>query len=122
MIFFYPPYGGYFSPKLFLSVMPRYEGYLYSKDRKFVSKLTAMIGGSYINNWTKSSANFAYDLEYALKYLLFKNLAVESGIDFRNSKDYNDVFFTLMFRYYFGNKTSFSNKDIDEFSQKVISW
>ena len=120
--FFYPPYGGYFSPKLFLLVMPRYEGYLYSKDRKFVSKLTAMIGGSYINNWTKSSVNFAYDLEYALKYLLFKNLAVESGVDFRNSKDYSDVFFTLMFRYYFGNKTSFSNKDIDDFSQKVISW
>jgi len=120
--YFYPPYGGYFSPKLFLLSMPRYEGYLYSKDKKFISKLTVMVGGSYINNWSKTNTNFVYDIEYSLEYLFLKKLAVEGGVDFRNSTNYNDVFFTLMFRYYFGNKKFFKNKDIDEFSQKVINW
>jgi len=120
--YFYPPYGGYFSPKLFLLATPRYEGYLYSDDRKFISKLTVMVGGSYINKWTQSNANLVYDIGYNLQYLFLKRLAVESGVDFRNSSNYNDVFFTLMFRYYFGNKQFFTNKDIDEFSQKVVNW
>jgi len=120
--FFDPPYGGYFSPKLFLLAMPRYEGYLYSNDRKFMSKLTLMAGGNYIDNWSNKSANFSYDVAYNLEYLLTKRVAIESGFDFRNSNNYSDVFFTLMFRYYFGNKSFFTYKDIDKFSQKVVNW
>jgi len=120
--FFTPPYGGYFSPNFFLLAMPRYEGYLYSDDRKFISKLTLMAGGSYIDNWNHSSSNFAYDAGYSLKYLFMKQGAVESGVDFRNSKDYNDIFFTLAFRYYFGKKLFFNNKDIDKFSERIVNW
>jgi len=120
--FYTPPYGGYFSPNLFLLVMPRYEGYLYLDNKKFISKLTLMAGGSYIDNWNSSGNNFAYDISYSFKYLFIKNLAIESGFDFRNSKDYSDIFFTLAFRYYFGNKLFFTNKDIDEFSDRIINW
>jgi len=119
---FEPPYGGYFSPKLFLLAMPRYEGYLYSDDKKFISKLVVMLGGSYINNWTESSVNFVYDINYGLQYLFLDRLAVESGVGFRNSSDYNDVFFTFMFRYYFGKKLFFTNKDIDEFAERITKW
>ena len=119
---FAPPYGGYFSPKLFLSAMPRYEGYLYSDDKKFISKLTLMIGSSYIDSWKEKTADFAYDISYNLEYLFLKRTAIEGGIDIRNSTNYNDMFFTLTFRYYFGNKQFFTDKDIDSFSEKVVNW
>ena len=119
---FYSPYGGYFSPKVFFLFMPRYEGYFYSKDKKFISKLIVMLGGSYLDNWDYSKIDFSYDIGYSLKYLLFNKLALEGGMDYRNSKDYNDFFLTLMLRYYFGDKKYFSEKDIDNFSKKVINW
>ena len=119
---FYFGDGGYFSPKLFFSFMPRYEGYFYSKDKKFVSKAMFMMGGSYINNWDESKINFAFDAGLSGEYLLFDNLALESGMDYRNSKDYNDFFFTLMLKYYFGKKLYLNKEDIDNFTKKVIQW
>ena len=114
--------GGYFSPNIFLSFMPRYEGYFYSKDKKFISKLMLMMGGSYIDNWDDKNLNFAFDLGASAQYLLFDNLALEGGIDYRNSQNYNDFFFTLMFKYYFGKKLYLNKTDIDNFTKKVIQW
>ena len=119
---FYFGDGGYFSPELFFSFMPRYEGYFYSKDKKFMSKAMFMMGGSYIDNWSSKKFNFAFDLGASAQYLLFNNLALESGLDYRNSKDYNDFFFTLMFKYYFGKKLYLDKNDIDNFTKKVIKW
>lgn len=119
---FYFGSGGYFSPKIFFSIAPRYEGYFFSKNKKFISKFMLMIGGSYINNWDNPKLNFAFDTGISSEYLLLNNLALEGGLDYRNSKNYNDFFFTLMLKYYFGKKLYFNKKDIDNFSKKVIQW
>ena len=94
-------YGGYFSPKNFILIAPRYEGYIlkYNYGIKFY-----VMGGILTFEEDSTKTGFSFEGGAVGKYRLDNNLFIKGGLALRKSPDYSETFLNISCEYYFGHK------------------
>ncbi len=116
---FYFGNGGYFSPKNFLLIGPKYTGYVNVKN--LLIKLNALVGFLSFEHSGGNVNSLSIDISSIFEYKLGKNTSIVGGLGYRNSRDYDEIALSLGLKYYFRGLINPFRETVDTFDGRLFN-
>jgi len=115
---FYFGNGGYFSPKNFLLIGPKYTGYFYTNT--LMLRLNLLFGFLRFEESGKTTNTLGSDISGEFEYKLKEQISLIGGIGYRNSKNYDEFSLNLGLKYYFNGFEKPFRQTVDKIDEELF--
>ncbi|RUM32144.1 MAG: hypothetical protein DSY42_01695 [Aquifex sp.] len=115
---YYFGHGGYFSPKNFILLGPKYTGY-FSRDR-LILRFNTFVGLLSFDEQGERTNTLGIDVSTDFEYKFKEKISLFGAAGYRNSKNYDEVAFIVGLKYYFHGLISPFRETVDRLDGRLF--